>query len=80
MKNKLDATHIVYLLELFEGRISTTEILDRIPINLLLEMQKIKEEQIERQNKEIAKQREISSQRSSNKGGIITNTGKRRFD
>jgi len=80
MKNKLDATHIVYLLELFEGRITTTEILDRIPINLLLEMQKIKEEQVERQNKEIAKQREIAAQRSSTKGGIITNTGKRRFD
>jgi len=80
MKNKLDATHIVYLLELFEGRISTTEILDRIPINLLLEMQKIKEEQIEKQNREIAKQREVAAQRNNNKGGIITNTGKRRFD
>ena len=77
MRTKLDATHLLYMLDLFEGRISYTDIMKNIPINILLEMQKLKEEQLEKEVARARKMKEEQLERANGKGGTITNTGKR---
>lgn len=79
MRNKLDASHLLYLIDLFEGRLRYNEIMYEIPLSYLTEMQKQKEEQLEKEANKMKKDLEIRQERSSGKGGTITNTGKRQL-
>lgn len=71
----MDATHVLYLIDLFEGRISYNEIMYDIPISQLLEMQKIKEEQLEREAKRMEKEMKIREEKSG--GGKVVSNMKR---
>jgi hypothetical protein len=69
----MDAKHILFLLELFEGKISMEEILN-MELPLLLNLEKIKSEQIEKEAKRIA----AMSKNNGGKKGTIVNRGKTR--
>lgn len=75
----MDATHLLYLLDLFENRLTYTDIMNNVPLNLLTEMQKVKEEQLMKEYNKNKKISETNAVKSQGKGGTITNTGKRTF-
>jgi len=55
MKQSFDAKYYLYLLTLFDGKISITEILN-MDIPLLLEMRQAKEIELERQSRQLDKE------------------------
>ena len=75
-KIKYDANYVNYLLNLFEGRISVTEIL-QLPLSFLNELQKHKEKELEERAKEINK---IKNSNNQPQQMTINSSGKRYVD
>lgn len=73
----MDAKHMLYLLELFEGKLSITDILE-IELPLLLNLEKEKAEQIEKEAKRISTLRANTKSGNKGKDGTIVNKGKSR--
>jgi hypothetical protein len=72
----MDAKHMLFLLELFEGKLSIDDIL-YMELPLLLNLEKEKADQIEKEAKRLASMNRARAE-SGNKGGTIINKGKRR--
>ena len=72
----MDAKHMLFLLELFEGKISVSEI-QTMELPLLLNLEKEKSEQIEKEAKRITAMNNKANA-GNNKGGTIVNRGRGR--
>lgn len=64
----MDAKHLLFLLELFEGKLSINDVL-YMELPLLLNLEKEKIEQIEKQ----ARQTASMAKKAENKMGTVTN-------
>jgi hypothetical protein len=67
----MDARHLLFLLELFEGKLSIGDILT-MDLPLLLNLEKEKAEQIEKEAKRV---RALQSNVDNKSGGTIVNKG-----
>lgn len=75
----MDAKHILFLLELFEGKVSINDIMT-MDLPLLLNLEKEKAEQIEKEAKRMRAMHESAMQQNSKgkSGGVIVNNGRKR--
>lgn len=67
----MDARHLLFLLELFEGKLSIGDILT-MDLPLLLNLEKEKADQIEKEAKRV---RALQNNATNNKGGTVVNKG-----
>jgi hypothetical protein len=72
----MDAKHLLYLLELFEGKLSVSDIMT-MELPLLLNLEKERADQIEREAKRISALNRSRAE-GSKSGGTIVNNGKKR--
>jgi hypothetical protein len=72
----MDAKHMLFLLELFEGKLSINDIM-LMELPLLLNLEKEKADQIEKEAKRLSAMNRARTD-SGKKGGTIVNNGKRR--
>jgi len=70
----MDAKHLLYLLELFEGKLSVSDILN-MELPMLLNLEKEKADQIEKEAKRMAS---LNRTKGDAKNGTIINKGKTR--
>jgi hypothetical protein len=73
----MDAKHILFLLELFEGKLSMEDILF-MELPMLLNLEKEKADQIEKEAKRIRAAQEVAKNSSKPKGTVVNKAKKNR--
>jgi hypothetical protein len=71
----MDAKHMLFLLELFEGKLSINDIMF-MELPLLLNLEKEKADQIEKEAKRLSAMNRVRTE--GKKGGTVVNSGKTR--
>jgi hypothetical protein len=71
----MDSKHILFLLDMFEGRLSIDDIMN-MELPLLLNLEKEKAKQIEKEAKRVAAANRVAAE-GGGKGGTIVNNGRK---